>query len=69
MKLIKTVGLVILGHALCDTATFALGRFTEIDWRIAIPNILLVSCLIAFLIERKHTKEEPCEHDSPSDSS
>lgn len=54
MRWVKTALLVVLGHALCDTATFMIGRFTEVDWRIAIPNIIIVSGFIALIIERKH---------------
>jgi hypothetical protein len=54
LKFTRTAFLVVLGHALCDTTWFIIGRFTEVGSIWIIPNILFVSLLIAFLIERKH---------------
>ena len=45
------LALVILGHLVCDTTCFLVGRYTKVRWYVALPIMLTVSTMVALLIE------------------
>jgi predicted membrane protein len=59
--LIRTIGCVILGHIMCDTTIFFIGRQTDVAWFIALPIMLMISTIVGLLIERpwKGTCKDP----------
>ena len=57
-KFFKTFITILLGHTLiCDVGAFILGRFTTIDWQIAIPIVIFAALVVTCLIEQTWKKK------------
>lgn len=54
---------MLIGHSLiCDVGSFLLGRFTTVDWKLAIPIVILGAVVVTFLLEKPWRKGDKNAH-------